>query len=65
MQDDLKKELFVKAKREVIISAGALKSPQLLELSGIGSPDVLKKVGVDCKVESAGVGANMSGELIR
>lgn len=63
MQDDPKKELFVKAKREVILSAGALKSPQLLELSGIGNPEVLKKAGVECKVDNVGVGANMSEHI--
>ncbi|ESK92577.1 gmc oxidoreductase [Moniliophthora roreri MCA 2997] len=45
--------------REVIVSAGALKSPQILELSGIGRPDVLSKIGVPVKVALDGVGENV------
>jgi choline dehydrogenase-like flavoprotein len=49
----------VKANREVIVSGGAVKSPQILELSGIGDPEVLKAAGVELKVENKGVGANV------
>lgn len=48
----------VKVDREVVVSCGALQSPQILELSGIGDPDVLKAAGVECKIENKGVGAN-------
>ena len=48
----------VKVNREVIVSCGALQSPQILELSGIGDPEVLKAAGVHCKIENKGVGAN-------
>ena len=41
---------------EIIISAGSIASPQLLELSGIGSPEVLNAAGVDVRVASARVG---------
>ncbi|PPF87296.1 GMC oxidoreductase [Pseudoclavibacter sp. RFBJ3] len=41
---------------EVILSAGSIASPQLLELSGIGAPDVLKAAGIDVRVSSARVG---------
>ena len=34
----------VRASREVIISAGAVQSPQILELSGIGDPKILKEI---------------------
>ncbi|TFK27277.1 GMC oxidoreductase [Coprinopsis marcescibilis] len=47
------------ASREVILSAGAVKSPQILELSGIGRKDVLAKAGVDLKLELPGVGENV------
>ncbi|KAI0313070.1 alcohol oxidase [Amylostereum chailletii] len=50
-------EAFVQ--REVIVAAGAIGSPQVLELSGIGSDTVLKKVGVDVKVNLPGVGNNV------
>jgi choline dehydrogenase-like flavoprotein len=52
------KKHTVKTNREVIVSCGALQSPQILELSGIGDPDVLKAAGVECKVENRAVGAN-------
>lgn len=48
----------VKLNREAIVSCGALQSPQILELSGIGDPEVLKAAGVECKIENKGVGAN-------
>ncbi|KAI0931110.1 hypothetical protein AcW2_000066 [Taiwanofungus camphoratus] len=47
------------ARKEVICAAGTIKSPQLLELSGVGRPDVLKKIGVPLKIELLGVGENV------
>ncbi len=44
--------------REVILAAGAVQSPQILELSGIGDPGVLNAVGVPVKHALPGVGAN-------
>lgn len=52
-------EYQVSARREVIVSGGTIKSPQILELSGIGDPEVLKAAGVECKVANPGVGANV------
>lgn len=49
----------ITAKNEVILAAGAVKSPQLLELSGIGNKDVLAKHGIDCIVENPKVGENL------
>lgn len=46
------------AKREVIVCGGTIKSPQILELSGIGDPDVLKAAGVECLIENRAIGAN-------
>lgn len=43
---------------EVILSAGAVQSPQLLELSGIGAPEVLKPLGIEVRHALQGVGAN-------
>ena len=45
---------------EVILSGGAINSPQLLMLSGIGPADHLTSVGIDVLVESPGVGSNLS-----
>ncbi|KAH7402770.1 hypothetical protein BKA66DRAFT_8824 [Pyrenochaeta sp. MPI-SDFR-AT-0127] len=50
----------VKAKREVIVCGGTVNSPQILELSGIGSPAVLQKAGVDVLVDLASVGENLN-----
>ncbi|KAJ5684732.1 uncharacterized protein N7477_001077 [Penicillium maclennaniae] len=52
-------EYNVAAKREVIVCGGTLKSPQILELSGIGDPAVLEAAGVECKIANPAVGANL------
>ncbi|KZT05544.1 GMC oxidoreductase [Laetiporus sulphureus 93-53] len=52
------KTYIVNAKKEVILSAGALKSPHILELSGIGRKDVLEKINVPARIELPGVGQN-------
>lgn len=49
----------IKASKEVILSAGALRSPLILERSGIGNPQFLKSKGIKVVVESPGVGENM------
>jgi choline dehydrogenase len=48
-----------RADREVIVSAGSINSPQLLELSGIGQPEVLKAAGIEVRHELGGVGENL------
>ena len=52
-------EHTVHARREVVVSGGAINSPQLLMLSGIGPATHLREVGVDPKVDLPGVGANL------
>lgn len=47
-----------RCKGEVIVSCGALQSPGVLELSGIGQPEVLKKFGIEIRHELKGVGEN-------
>ncbi|KAI0888532.1 putative GMC oxidoreductase [Annulohypoxylon maeteangense] len=49
----------VTATREVILAAGAVKSPQLLELSGIGNKSVLAKYKIDCLVDNSNIGENL------
>ncbi|KAI1169588.1 GMC oxidoreductase [Nemania sp. FL0916] len=48
----------VKANKEVIIAAGAIHSPQLLQQSGIGPRALLKTAGIDIVVDLPGVGQN-------
>ena len=45
--------------REVIVSAGTINSPQLLELSGIGQPDRLRDLGIEVRQALPGVGENL------
>ena len=52
------------AGREVILSAGALNSPKLLHLSGVGPAAHLKSIGVDVRVDSPDVGRNMREHLL-
>ena len=49
----------IRAQREVILSAGAIGSPQLLQLSGIGAADELRAVGVQPRHDLPGVGRNL------
>lgn len=51
------------ARREVILAAGALQSPQLLQLSGIGPPDVLRSFGIPVRHALPGVGENLQDHL--
>src|SRR5712671_380343 len=48
-----------RAAREVIVSAGSIASPQLLELSGIGQGERLKGLGIEVRHNLAGVGENL------
>ena len=53
----------IKARKEVIVSAGAFHSPQLLLLSGIGNKAELEQHGIECKHELPGVGKNLQDHL--
>ena len=48
----------VHAKREVILAAGTIHSPQVLQLSGIGPKSLLQSAGIAVEVELPGVGQN-------
>lgn len=51
------------ADREVLLSAGAILSPQLLQLSGIGPAELLRKHGIPVVVDLPGVGENLQDHL--
>ena len=53
----------VRARREVILSGGAINSPQLLMLSGIGDPELLKPLGIAPLVAAKAVGRNLQDHL--
>ncbi|MBX9459496.1 MAG: FAD-dependent oxidoreductase [Rhizobium sp.] len=57
------KLLTIRARREVILSAGAVNSPQLLQLSGIGDPGLLAAHGIDTVHASHQVGRNLQDHL--
>ena len=52
------------AEREVIVSAGAINTPQLLMLSGIGCPSHLKEKDISCVAEVPAVGENLENHVI-
>ena len=54
---------MIRARREVIVSAGAFGSPQLLMCSGIGPADHLKARGVDVVSDAPGVGQNLQDHI--
>ncbi|KAF4441813.1 hypothetical protein F53441_11898 [Fusarium austroafricanum] len=53
----------IKARKEVILSAGSIQSPGLLEMSGIGQTEVLAKAGVKKLLDLRGVGENYQDHL--
>lgn len=53
----------VYASREVIVSAGTVQSPQLLELSGVGAAAILSKAGISVKVDNPNVGENLQDHI--
>tara|TARA_R110002126_G_scaffold275652_1_gene421044 strand:+ start:986 stop:2680 length:1695 start_codon:yes stop_codon:yes gene_type:complete len=55
--------IYVVANKEVILSAGAIGSPQILQLSGIGPADILKEHGIEIIKDAPGVGANLQDHL--
>jgi choline dehydrogenase len=61
VQDGQTREL--RADAEVLLSAGAVQSPQILQLSGIGDPDRLAAAGIKAVHELKGVGENLQDHL--
>ena len=56
-------EHSVRARREVILSAGCIGSPQLLKLSGVGPPEELREQGIGVVQPLTGVGENLQDHL--
>jgi choline dehydrogenase-like flavoprotein len=50
----------IRARRGVVLAAGTIRSPQLLELSGVGRPEVLRAIGVPLRHELPGVGEHLA-----
>ena len=57
------KEYIVKMEGEIVLCAGTVQSPQLLELSGIGNPKILMAAGIEVKVENNNVGENLQEHM--
>ena len=53
----------VRARREVIVCSGAIASPQLLQRSGVGPADLLRRLGVPVVLDLPGVGENLQDHL--
>jgi choline dehydrogenase-like flavoprotein len=52
----------VKARREIVLAAGAAHSPQILQLSGIGPKQLLSSLGIETIVNLPGVGTNFQDQ---
>ena len=52
-----------KVRKEVILAAGSLQSPKILELSGIGNPEILKSHGIEVLIDNSNVGENFQDHL--
>ena len=50
---------IVRCRKEIILAAGVFQTPQLLEISGIGSAELLKQHGIETVLENQNVGENM------
>ncbi|ODM15220.1 hypothetical protein SI65_09459 [Aspergillus cristatus] len=56
-------EQLIRAKKEVILAAGALRSPAILELSGVGNLKILKQHGIPVRTDLPSVGENLQDQL--
>ncbi|KAH9984868.1 choline dehydrogenase [Xylariaceae sp. FL0662B] len=61
---DVDSRLFVRARKEVILSAGAFQSPELLMISGIGPAATLSGLGIPVVADRPGVGQNMTDHVM-
>ena len=63
VKDDQGKKEIIRCEKEVIVSAGAIGSPQMLQHSGVGDGEHLKSLGIDVVVDSPAVGKNLQDHL--
>jgi choline dehydrogenase len=56
-------KMTIKARQEVVVSSGAIGSPKLLEISGIGNKDIVTAAGVESLIDLPGVGSNMQDHV--
>jgi choline dehydrogenase-like flavoprotein len=56
-------ERIVRARKAVILSAGSINTPQLLQVSGVGNCEHLKSVGINCTLNRPGVGENLQDHI--
>jgi choline dehydrogenase len=52
-----------RARREILVSGGTFNSPQLLQLSGVGPADLLRKHGIDVVLDAPGVGHDLQDHM--
>ncbi|ADH91588.1 glucose-methanol-choline oxidoreductase [Ancylobacter novellus DSM 506] len=57
------RDITVRARCEIVVAAGAIQSPQILQLSGVGPGSLLKRHGIDVVKDLGGVGANLQDHL--
>ncbi|EMC95529.1 hypothetical protein BAUCODRAFT_24578 [Baudoinia panamericana UAMH 10762] len=57
------KHCEVRARKEVVLAAGTFNSPQILELSGIGNPEILKQNGIEVILANPSVGENLQDHI--
>lgn len=63
--DDSTNEYVVNVERDVVLSAGTVQTPALLELSGVGNPAILNPLGIQTVVDLPGVGENLQDHPVR
>jgi choline dehydrogenase len=56
-------DAFAEARREVVLAAGSIGSPQILQLSGVGPADLLQRNGIAVQHDLPGVGSNLQDHL--
>lgn len=57
-------DVEVKVRREIVLSAGVIGSPQILQLSGIGDGEALRRIGIDVVHDLPAVGANLHDHYV-